>query len=418
MVKYSAGILILFLFQCHPKMEIYLLKSEMIQKLNNPTEINPDLNCLSNLSYVPDTSVVFADTKKIIRMNIHFMNNSRRNENYDGEKGIEYAKYLIYHANRKLAFNKKMNLPIGNNNPAYNPLYEYVLTPLKKDGVDEGIYFHYDDSLYYYINEGKRNNYKRDVINKYAVGNDTILNVFYMVHHPDSIRSNTYSASGSGIALGANIKLGTTYNQKDDPWLYASLLNHEVGHVMGLNHSWNTNDGCDDTPLNPNCWASTGIDPCDGIISNNMMDYNTNQHAISPCQIGKIRKNMSKANSLQRKLLQKRWCKTDVHKDVFIREKKTFHGAKDLEGNLHIMEGGELRITCRLSMPENSEIIVNPGGLLILDGATIHNDCGKFWKGIKIVRSGKNFGKVYYGKPSNLENLEIPISFETESNKL
>lgn len=75
-------------------------------------------------------------------------------------------------------------------------------------------------------------------------------------------------------------------------WSSAKLLNHEVAHNLNLRHTWNENDYCSDTPFNNNCWninfpANTNCDDwCE--ISNNMMDYNFSQQAISPCQINRM----------------------------------------------------------------------------------------------------------------------------------
>jgi hypothetical protein len=230
-----------------------------------------------------------------------------------------------------------------------------------------------------------------------------------MVHHPDSIRSKTYSASGSGIALGKALKMGTKYNPNDEPWIHASLLNHEVGHVMGLAHTWNLNDGCDDTPKNRNCWASTPSGRCEGLTSNNMMDYNSNQHATTPCQIGIMRKNMAKSGSRQRDLIQRTWCERKPDKDIIIEGPVEFNGSKDMEGSIHILNGGELRVGCRLSMPANSSIIVEPGGTLILDNARIHNDCGLTWNGIKVRSSKKLEGQVYKTGKVLVENTTSPL---------
>lgn len=391
------------LLQCTHNIKVLSLSADMI--LDLPEEVtNPRIRCNDIKAYIPNPNSEYQDELRTLRINIHFINAEGRHDNYEGDEGREYAKLLVYYANNKLAGNKKMNLPEGNQTPVYDPGYRYRLTGLDKD--DDGIYFHYEDSLAYFINKGKdRNNYKRDIPNKYAVGLDSILNIFYMVHPPDSVKSKTYSGSGSGIALGKTIKLGTVYNPEDKPWKYGSLFNHEVGHVLGLSHTWNLNDGCDDTPKNANCWNTTNAPPCNGVISNNMMDYNSNQHAITPCQIGKMHRNLLKQKSKQRDITIKKWCKLDPRKDVYITKDTHITRAIDLYGNLHIMDGARLTLSCRLTMPENSEIIVHPEATLVLDGTKIYNDCNKEWKGIKLLRKGKSVGKVYKDGDYEIEGV-------------
>ncbi len=95
------------------------------------------------------------------------------------------------------------------------------------------------------------------------------------------------------------------------PQYQGGLLGHEYGHNLGLRHTWNEFDQCDDTPegvlyngFNVQCYGhcdnGCGSTPppvgscaetypwcCDWAnVSNNMMDYNGYvPHAVTPCQI-------------------------------------------------------------------------------------------------------------------------------------
>ncbi|MET4074182.1 M43 family zinc metalloprotease [Hymenobacter sp. UYCo722] len=85
-------------------------------------------------------------------------------------------------------------------------------------------------------------------------------------------------------------------------WELASTVNHELCHVLGLNHPFQYNDfawgECADAPMNANCWTLStqpGNTDCSSWsqVSNNLMDYNTFQTSLAPCQIGIIQNNLN-----------------------------------------------------------------------------------------------------------------------------
>jgi hypothetical protein len=61
--------------------------------------------------------------------------------------------------------------------------------------------------------------------------------------------------------------------------------------------------------------------------------------------------------------------------------------------NVRVLNGGQLTITGRVAMPEGSKIIIERGGVLIVDGGTLTNGCNGLWKGIEVWGT--------YGQPQN-----------------
>src|SRR5690606_9687011 len=247
---------------------------------------------------------------------------------------------------------------------------QYIIEGNPDDSTDKGIYFHNDDN-HWFANKkggGSNNYYSHALFEKYGIRKSEVLNIFFVEHHPDSIASKTYHASGDGICMGQwgkmvncfrelkILTLGTSMEnvQRFDYWGKAGLFNHEIGHCLGLAHTWNTNDGCDDTPLHPNCWDHLGSNGCDTLWSNNMMDYNNMQIALTPCQIGKIHGNSYNKIAL-RKMLKNTWCQpeTKTHWKIGRGDYVEWKGNKDVEGDLIIQEKATLTICCKVSIPEN-----------------------------------------------------------------
>lgn len=351
---------------------------------------NLDFRCNHNLAYAPYPELESQFITQRLRLNFHFLNTEDKTYNYSVDEGKNLIKQLIRNANLRLKTNHKMNLPIGNETPVCKPSYEYVL---HSQPGDDGIYFHYDDELCFFANKGKfRNNYNSDVIEKYKIGLDSIINVFVMPHIPVEKRTKGYKVSRTGVALGNALKIAGLYETNKKPWEIATLLNHEVGHILGLRHSWNTNDGCEDTPRHSNCWSSSETGDC-AVASNNVMDYNNSQMAWTPCQLGLIHRHFNNQLSSQRKLLVTQWCQFNST-PLIISNDELWNGAKDLISDVIVKKDATLTIKCRVHLPEGAKIKLEPGATLVLDNCFLHNDCGMEWGGIDVMSKGKSKGQI------------------------
>lgn len=365
--------------------------------------------CNKPEAYIPDTLHPDHFYTRTIRINFTVVHDSTGSNNYKDGVAQTYLWGMVDNGNFRMASNFKMNLPKGNKTPSYNPHLSWKITQTKGFEREGGYYFVKEkkENAYFMSYGKKQNNYTRSVVDQHLVGKDSILNVFIISHPTDSIGSKSFRSSTSGISLGNSIKLGGLYHKNKENWEHATLLNHEIGHVFSLNHSW-YDDGCEDTPNNANCYSVTGVPPCDSLISNNLMDYNNSQMAITPCQIGRMHMVIARETSEQRKFVVPDWCTLDTSHVIIISENIAWNGAKDMANNIIIKDGASLKLCCRVSMPKNSSITIEPGGQLILEEVKLHNACGDQWQGVIIQHKGKKKGLVeMYGKVEILNTEPI-----------
>jgi len=406
-VKYFSVLLGLAIFlnlSCQSRFSSRLVTAAEINKEQAAKQVRASART-SYIHYIPDPARPELQPQRTIRVNVHFMNSKNGSQNYGPEEAPEFGRKLIAGANELLRANQKMWLPLGNTTPVLFPNYQLQLATSQGYNREGGIYCHKDDDLFYFVTKGRnRNHYSRDVIKEYGIGLDSILNLFVMPHHPDSIKSPTYSVTTSGIALGTGVKLSGIFENGKQAYSYRGLVNHEIGHVLGLNHSWSGNDGCEDTPKHRNCWNRSKDGPCATEASNNLMDYNAKQHAWTPCQIGKIHLGFAREGSKSRKLLVKDWCTKREGHTVIVSRDETWAGAKDLAGDIVVKSGARLEIQSRVSLPAGGKISVEPGGELVLRSGKLHNACGYIWQGIEVLERDTEVGKVTFIGTPTFEN--------------
>ena len=416
---------IIFIISCSPRITKSFAKVEDIQveKFDGSAKNRKVCNDFNN--YLPDTLYPAATPVRYVRINIHFINNDAGTANFTKENGgVKYAKDLVYVANEMLKNNQKMNLPLGNNTTVYPANVQYVLTPDPDIPGDEGVYFHTNEKLFYINNQDMSGTFfNPDQYNIYGRQKEKVINVFMMEHHPDSIASPTYKTTENGVGTEHWAKVASAfqknsqvfYMEGDKPiykgsWYMAKLFNHELMHTLGLGHSWSNYDGCDDTPPNPNCWNYSNQPPCDKEVSNNMMDYNQCQCALTPCQIGRVQLLLATANSSQNQKLLPVWCERNPGMDItiFNGDSVVWNSIKDLQGNITVNRGATLVVNCKLSLPKDAKIVVKPGAKLIVDGGLITNSCGDKWLGVEIWKSKKEAGAVILKNKGKIEQVEYP----------
>lgn len=249
--------------------------------------------------------------------------------------------------------------------------------------VVDTICFHQDDEGWDFYPKGNASHFSFGVPNalykKYVTDNPEIRNTTNSIHvflgACDKIRG---MASGIGdvrwIAVAGVYDL---YLDGENFWVPSGNLRHELGHSLGLVHTWNANDYCNDTPRNPGCWNGQNC-------SNNMMDYNASKAALTACQLARMHYYLSGNKGTVHQAVIKDYCQHDgseVH--IPRRESVEWNCTKFLKGDVVIEKNATLTIRCTVSVPEGATIRLQKGARLIIDGGKITNLCGNYWSGIQ-----------------------------------
>jgi len=243
------------------------LKSATCNDWNNYAAVNPN-----------NTPI------KIVRITIHIMQKLDGTGNFPDSYTSRcwLSGTLMDELNGRMKGLKSMNLPTS------SP----TITDCRVRFSLANIYFWQNDYAWTFRQDTIFGNYLRT---KYVNNQDSVLNKNNSVHI-----FMCENATGMGIVSNIGnkswIALGGIYTNylKNDCYGAVSILAHELGHSLGLRHTWKDTDYCNDTPNNPNCWNVNEPRPGEPntgqclIPSNNLMDYNVSQNALTICQINRI----------------------------------------------------------------------------------------------------------------------------------
>lgn len=227
-----------------------------------------------------------------------------------------------------------------------------------------------------------------------------------MGEHP--YEDKRFQAGGSASGLGSKkfiLSRGYYWYYFFHPHLewarnyVAGNIAHELGHSLGLSHTFEGNV----------CTGSGQGLPLAQGSSNNLMDYGS-WRSLTPCQIGTMRRSIENNVGDLQDIQVPDYCQADAGAGVTIRagEDILWASPRRLPGDLIIEQGARLTVQARLGMPAGGRIIVRKGGWLVLENATVGGNCGQAWDELKIEgnsRRAKRFTAA--GFPLNHGRVDL-----------
>lgn len=272
--------------------------------LPSPSGIQVQSGTASPYQYNPANKYNPNTTMQYVRVNFNYMLHSNGTGNftptsdgytsnttivYNGKtypaNGYGYAQLQIDQANSMLSSNQQMFLPSGNTTPVYPIQYRLVLA---------GVYFTSDDNYY--------------VLGTYPESESAYLhnpnnecNVFLVANTDGNISTTTYGSSGGYAYMSGNRAIDiegewqyyccnyNVNNISQSFWAFARLLNHEIGHNLGLAHTVKELGGAcctfaDDASTYGCSGWYTNLCPDAPTVTTLVDNYGMNQAALCACE--------------------------------------------------------------------------------------------------------------------------------------
>ncbi|HRI02028.1 MAG TPA: T9SS type A sorting domain-containing protein [Saprospiraceae bacterium] len=193
---------------------------------------------------------------------------------------------------------------------------------------------------------------------------------------------------------------GAYYNVSQVPnngfgwWAFAGLYAHELFHTFGLCHSFspeneckgididvNAECGCGGIPTSP-CGSAASVGCCTwNSGSKNMMGYNAEANALTPCQWKLAFENVYSRNCAH---FQYAPC-TNNPSPIEITGYELWDKFKMINQPVRIMPGAHLEITCEVRFASQAYLEVRRGARLTVNGGYLTELCpNEFWPGIQV----------------------------------
>lgn len=176
-------------------------------------------------------------------------------------------------------------------------------------------------------------------------------------------------------------------------FVFAGHLAHELGHILDLRHTYsssvcnqNSMDYLDDVfgvGSNVDCpfvasWECDFGNP-NANCSNNLMGGTKDNCYLSPKQIAFMHRALSLKTC-------RKYVRCDLPSEVPLEVSSDELWDFDIQlyQDIVVKSGSTLSITCKVSLPDQAKIVVEPGGKLIVDGGLLTTFCDDLWQGIEV----------------------------------
>lgn len=281
-----------------------------------------------------------------------------------------------------------------------------------------GIYFYNESSLHRTTSSVQLLNYLRtnypERLNELNIFFTEPLNTGQTSGGTNSLPSLTNFALDQCIVTYKKFSIGS-----EGYWACAGHLAHEMGHVLGLLHTYGGISCCPESCIETNmdylddvfgndgvnhdCYHDSGFscNPFDSgnTCTNNIMGGTQNSGYFSPKQIGRIHRSLNTYSTMRYVK-----CSTSEN-DLEISSDEIWDFGMRLYKNLRVKSGKSLTIKCKVLMPSAAKIIIEPGGLLTIDGGTITSACEYPWQGIEVWGNSSASQHPIQGQPNQQGKL-------------